>query len=447
MNTPICDFVAKYVKNKTCRLHMPGHKGKSLLGFEKFDLTEIDGADCLYHADGIIKESQLNASKLFGCHTFYSTEGSSLCIRAMLYLALKLNAEKSARPYVLATRNVHKSFVSALGLLDLDVEWLYPKNDTSYLSCPITPNDLRDFLSKAKTLPIALFITSPDYLGNTLDISAISKVCKEFNLLCLVDNAHGAYLKFLEPSIHPIDLGADMCCDSAHKTLPALTGAGYLHISHSAPSFLVEYAQKALSLFASTSPSYLILQSLDMTNKYLANGYKDKLNKFIDKIDQLKRSLTNAGYVLRGNEKLKLTIDAKSYGYLASEINKILNANGFFVEFYDDDYIVMMFTLETDIKCINKLQKVLLSIPKKTKIDTISPSLKQPSVATAVKKALTSKTEIVSVDNAKGRIFADLSVSCPPAIPIAVCGEILDDNAIEMLKYYKITHCEVIKQD
>ena len=87
MTTPICDFVRSYAEQKAIRLHMPGHKGTDILGFEALDITEIDGADSLYEADGIIAQSEANATQLFGCDTFYSTEGSSQCIRAMLYLA------------------------------------------------------------------------------------------------------------------------------------------------------------------------------------------------------------------------------------------------------------------------------------------------------------------------------------------------------------------------
>ena len=89
MNTPICDFVRKYAESRTLRLHMPGHKGVRLLGMEQSDITEICGADSLYEAEGIIRESEENASSLFGAHTFYSAEGSSLAIRALLYLVLQ----------------------------------------------------------------------------------------------------------------------------------------------------------------------------------------------------------------------------------------------------------------------------------------------------------------------------------------------------------------------
>ena len=124
METPICNFVRKYADSEAIRLHMPGHKGKNILGLEALDITEIDGADSLYEANGIIRQSEENAGRLFGCPTFYSTEGSSQCIRAMLYLAMLHAKEQGKRPVIAAGRNAHKTFLTGAALLDLDVRWL-----------------------------------------------------------------------------------------------------------------------------------------------------------------------------------------------------------------------------------------------------------------------------------------------------------------------------------
>ena len=219
MTTPIADFIENYIKNDMSRLHMPGHKGT----LYSEDITEVKGADALYEADGIIAKSEQNATKIFGTkQTLYSTEGSSQCIKAMLMLALNNRENKSERPLVLAARNVHKAFISAAALIDFDVKWLMPKTTDSLCKCIISKEQLKETLENSAKKPNAVYITSPDYLGNIADIRGLSEVCKEFDIPLLVDNAHGAYLKFL--GNHPIDLGADMCCDSAHKTLPVLTG-------------------------------------------------------------------------------------------------------------------------------------------------------------------------------------------------------------------------------
>lgn len=444
MDTPIKDFVEKYVSSKTERLHMPGHKGSSVMGIEQYDLTEIDGADSLYNANGIIEKSQKNASTLFNAYTFYSTEGSSLSIRAMLYLALK-NSNNKKDAFVLAGRNAHKSFVSAVGLLGLGVKWIYPDNAQGYLSCNITSNQIENILTNLETKPIALYLTSPDYLGNILDIEAIAKVCKKFGILLLVDNAHGAYLKFLEKSKHPIDLGADMSCDSAHKTLPALTGAGYLHLSKTLHKELVDLAPTATSLFGSTSPSYLILQSLDILNETLSSNYSQSLINYTKQLDQLKNYLSDLGYTLLGNEKLKLTLNAKEYGYYGQEINQYLKSFGIMCEFYDKDYLVLMFSPSSGTSAIDKLKNALTKLPKKPKINELPPQFCQPNAVLTIRQALLADTEKVPVDKAEGRIFADVCFSCPPAVPVMVCGEKIDKRTIKSLKYYGVEQCLVVK--
>lgn len=457
MNTPIVDFVKKYVEDaNTLRLHMPGHKGCELLGFESYDITEIPGADALYEASGIIAQSEYHASELFGARTFYSTEGSSLCIRAMLYLALinsrdkQEGISKKKRPWVLAGRNAHKTFLSAVALLDLDVEWLYPKEEESYLSCQVTAEDVEKILSEKRAcgedIPIAVYLTSPDYLGNRVDISAIAKVCHKYGILLLVDNAHGAYLKFLPKSEHPMDLGADMCCDSAHKTLPALTGAAYLHVGkHLSESYGMQ-AKNAMALFGSTSPSYLILQSLDMVNPYLAEDYKEKLKTFVAHIDAMKIKLQQAGFRLIGNEPLKITIDAKAYGYTGYELAEKLSEKSLVCEFADPDYMVLMVTPEIEAEGLLRLENALCEISKKTMKgnETHGPLFHPQEKVMSVREAIFSRSEILPIEQCEGRILSAATVGCPPAVPIVICGEVIDQHAIECFRYYGIEKCCVV---
>lgn len=447
MKTPVCDFVRKYAESESLRLHMPGHKGKRLLGFESLDITEIEGADVLYSAKGIIRDSEENASTIFGtAKTMYSAEGSSLSIRAMLYLASLWGRSEGKDMTVIAARNAHRVFMSGCALLDLDVEWMYGESN-SLCSCNINAEILEKAISDTERIgkkPFAVYLTSPDYLGNMLDISALSSVCRRHGILCLVDNAHGAYLGFLKSSKHPIALGAHMCADSAHKTLPAITGAAYLHISKDAPLLLCEQAERALSLFASTSPSYLILQSLDALNAYLADGYREKLSKFIPKVNALKERLSSKGYSLVGDEPLKLTVKAGAYGYTGEELGNILLENGIVCEFCDRDYIVMMLTPEIDDRELSHLSDTLTSIQKKTPLSESAPSIAAHEKALSIREALMAKSITLPLTQCKGRILADAAFSCPPAIPIVVCGELMDDSAIEAMTYYGITECRVV---
>lgn len=445
MTTPVCDFVRSYAAKNPLRLHMPGHKGVSLLGFEDMDITEIDGADSLYEAEGIIAESEANASALFGCDTFYSTEGSSQCIRAMLFLAC-MSEENAQKPLVLAGRNAHKTFLSAAALLDFDTQWLYGENSSSYLSCDISAEYLERAIASAERKPAAVYITSPDYLGSTADIKSLAAVCHSHGVLLLVDNAHGAYLKFLLQSQHPVDLGADMCCDSAHKTLPVLTGGAYLHIAPSVREKLSPLAKNALAMFGSTSPSYIIMQSLDMANKYIADGYSRKLSQCCERVSGVKKLLEDNGFELSGNEPLKITIAAKAYGYTGKELADILKEKDIVCEFSDPDFIVFMFTPETTPQQLRYFTEVICGIPRREAVKTVPPRFSRPKAAMPVRKAAFSPSEEISVKDAVGRVLAAETVGCPPAVPIVVCGEVIDSTSVGCFEYYGTEKCRVVKE-
>ena len=446
MNAPICDFVKKFNKKHSVRFHVPGHKGKKFIGNEHLDITEITNADTLFNAQGIILESQQNASSLFGCTTFYSTEGSSLSIRAMLHLICLYAKVNNKATKILSLRNVHKSFLSACALLNVDVDWINTNSqNNSYLSQNFSLEDLDAYLQKTKTKPVAFYITSPNYLGEMVDVYSIANICHKHGILLAVDCAHGSYLKFLKNSQFPIDLGADICCSSAHKTLPVLTGGAYLHISHNAPKIFIEEASNSLSLFGSTSPSYLILQSLDNLNKYLATSYRNKLENHIVEVENLKAKISLLGIEQISNERQKITLATKSFGYLASDFAEILSKNNIEVEFFDKDFIVLMTSPFIRKKDLKKLYSTLSKIKKLSPIAEKPPKIEPFEKALSISETLMKETEIVSIDQCENRIYAQLNHSCPPAIPILICGEKINKNAIEIFKYYGVTHCKVVK--
>ncbi|MBQ8885953.1 MAG: PLP-dependent transferase [Clostridia bacterium] len=443
MKTPILDFIRSYAARGALRLHMPGHKGHGALGVETFDITEIDGADSLYEANGIIAESEGNASRLFGSATYYSTEGSSQCIRAMLYLALKY-AGKDGRGLILAGRNAHKSFLSAAILLDFDIQWLTGKAG-SYLSCAVDGETLSAAIENAPEKPVAVYLTSPDYLSNVLDIEALSAVCKRHGVLLLVDNAHGAYLKFLPKSLHPIDLGADMCADSAHKTLPVLTGGAYLHVSEKL-SFSKDEVKNALALFGSTSPSYLTLASLDCANAVLETDFPESICAFLPKLAACKARLEAHGFRFHGSEPLKLTLHAKAYGYSGGALAALLEKEGIVSEFADPDFVTFMLSPSIGETGLKSLERALFSLPKKPFDETMPPAFILPERVYTPREAAFLKKERIETANSLGRVLASVTVACPPAVPIVVCGERMDGNALRLFEYYGIAECEVVQE-
>lgn len=423
---------------------MPGHKGKNRLGCEEYDITEIVGADNLFSPEGIIKESEKNAASLFGtAHTFYSAEGSTLAIKAMLATALS-GSPRVKKKTVLAARNVHKSFIYAAAMLDFEVRWIQ-KGSGHLCEAEINVDTLKSALDSDCVFD-AVYITSPDYLGNIYDIKAISKVCKERGIPLLVDNAHGAYLAFMSPSAHPIALGADMCCDSAHKTLPVLTGGAYLHVSKSASAKYLERARSMLALFASTSPSYLILQSLDLCNEYLASGYEERLRDTLLKIDATKQKLRESGIAVIDSEPLKITLHTSEFGYTGYEISEVLRSFGIEIEFFDEEYAVMMATPENTDCDFDVLVKALSSLEKRTKTESEKIDLLPHVACMSVRDAIFSPCETVLAKESLGRICASPTVSCPPAVPIVISGERIETSDVSLFKKHGISEIQVVKE-
>lgn len=442
MKTPIVSFLKSYQEKSPVRMHMPGHKGAGILGFEGMDLTEIYGADELFAAEGIIKESEQNASNLFGCPTYYSTQGSTLCIQTMCTILCQDAKSKGKKPKILAGRNAHRSFIHAAALLDFEIEWLYGNSD--YLSCKIHAEDLEKAI--IESLPTAVYLTNPDYLGNLLDIQSLASVCKKHNVLLAIDNAHGAYLRFLEPSLHPIDLGADLCCDSAHKTLPVLTGGAYLHLSDSLNQVWKNDVKHFMEYFSSTSPSYLIMASLDATNEVLDTTFRNSLFECIQRVDGLKNTLVQYGYTILSGEPMKITISTKEFGYTGNEIANLLMECDIYPEFYDSDYIVLMpspYNTKDDLK---RLETCLCGIERKPILVNKPPKLEQSKKAMNVRQALFSSSITLDVSKSLGQVCSSVTVSCPPAILPVIPGEVISESSIEVMKYYGIETVRVVKE-
>lgn len=442
MKTPIVSFLRSYQEKSPVRMHMPGHKGAGILGFEGMDLTEIYGADELFAAEGIIKESEQNASSLFGCPTYYSTQGSTLCIQTMCTILCQDAKSKGKTPKILAGRNAHRSFIHAAALLDFEIEWLYGNSD--YLSCKIHAEDLEKAIIESH--PTAVYLTNPDYLGNLLDIKSLASVCKKHNVLLAIDNAHGAYLRFLEPSLHPIDLGADLCCDSAHKTLPVLTGGAYLHLSESLNQVWKNDVKHFMEYFSSTSPSYLIMASLDAANEVLDTTFRNSLSECVRSVASLKNTLVQHGYTILSGEPMKITISTKEFGYTGNEIANLLMECDIYPEFYDSDYIVLMpspYNTKDDLK---QLETCLCGIDRKPILMNKPPKLEQSKKAMNVRQALFSSSITLDVSKSLGQVCSSVTVSCPPAILPVIPGEVISESSIEVMKYYGIETVRVVKE-
>ena len=386
----------------------------------------------------------------------------------MLFLALQAAPQTGKRPVLLAARNAHKALLYAAALLDFDVEWLWPAPEDSgaLCSCPVPAAKLADALhalAQQDRKPFGVYVTSPDYLGGVQDIAALAAVCRAQDVPLLVDNAHGAYLRFLPENRHPIALGAAMCCDSGHKTLPVVTGGAYLHLGKNAPIQDEAAVRNALALFGSTSPSYLILQSLDKCNQVLSEGYPLRLLQCCGHLTRLRRELNEAaearhcpGPLALDGEPLKVTLDAAVLGMTGTELAEALRRAAIECEYADPRYLVLMFTPENPPRdgkrLVSALQQLIAALPD----ELPQPEALQGEFAAleqqlhtrcSIRQAVFAPQERLPVAQAEGRVCAMPTVSCPPAIPIAVSGDVITPAAVRLMQRYHVTEVSVLREN
>ena len=428
ISTPIHDFLRAYSAENPVRCHMPGRKGAD------FDITEIDGADSLYESSGIIRSSEENASLLFGSgKTLFSCGGSTLAIQTMLAAA---KASFPGRTRVAASRFCHRSLVSACALLGLEIDWILPQ---SFLSCNVTVKAAED---KITDRTLCLFVQSVDYYGGECDIGDLSLLCRAKKIPLLVDNAHGAYLTFTP--FHPLKQGADMTADSAHKTLPCLTGGAYLHISKAAVQTFGERAKELMALFGSTSPSYLILDSLDLCNRHIAEE-KEHAESVFAEVKKLKTSLMTAGYKLRKSDMLRITIDARKYGYGGFELSSLLRQNGVSAELADSRYVVLLFSTGQSLSDFPRILEAAKKIARKPEISCSEPAFTLPTAVLSPRDALFSPSEEIPLSEAEGRVCASAACPCPPCVPLIMPGELFTASAVELMRAYGAEKVRVVR--
>ncbi len=435
---PLTAYLTEYQQQNTIRAHMPGHKGYAPANFSMpadlyaWDITEISGADSLFEADGILLRSEQRTAAVYGDGACcWSAGGSTLCMQAML---AQMRAQGRT---VIAARTVHRAFLNACILLGLSVRWVFPRSG-GVISGEYAPEDFAAALRTAQDAGErpCVYVTSPDYLGNLQDIAALSAVCRRFDAPLLVDNAHGAHLAFLTENRHPMALGADYCCDSAHKMLPALTGAAILHCRNAAEATDLK---RCMQLFGSTSPSYLILQSLESCTAFLETEGRAEIRRCEAQAASLRQALASQ-YRFVGEEPLHLTIAADGH-----ELAAQLRAHGVECEYEDASHLVLLLSPAMTNADFERLKSALAAcrpLPPRP-----VPSLPQPMEAACdLRTAALSAWEMVPLSAAEGRICGPVQVPCPPAVPIAVSGERLTKPWLALMAYYGLQEIAVMQE-
>lgn len=426
--TPLYNLLSDHYELERSSFHTPGHKygGFFPLDLLRLDYTELPETDSLYEASGIILESEKLLTRLFHSkRTMISSGGCTLAIQAML----KLAREKGNK--MLFGRNSHRSAVNTAALLGISPVWIMPQGDGKFTG-RIMPENVYSALSQDSDI-CAVYITSPTYYGEISDIATIAKICHEYGVLLLVDNAHGSHLAFMSKNLHPINLGADISACSMHKTMPVLTGGAVLNIGN---ENLIENAKSAMSLFGSTSPSYPIMCSLELCADYMMNrGGIEEYIKCERRVAKIKKLAQEKGIKQPDGvcDPLRICLNTASVGLVGNEQLDYFRGNNIDCEFCDGENAVLICSPFNTGEDFDRIENAIEDMPQKT------PKLREhnisiPKTAMPIREAMLSNNEFVSINDSNGRIAADTACPCPPGIPVIMPGEIIDKNIIDCLK-------------
>lgn len=450
MNTPIYNVIRKYADSGILPFHMPGHKlGRGLLAEflsapAALDITEIPGMDYLHQPTGIIKEAQDLAAKAFGAkNTYFLVNGSTCGIYAMIRTICRPGES------LLVARDCHKSVIYGMMLAGVDPVYIMPEYDSSLcISTGITPEKL-DRLLDANRNVAGVLITRPNYYGICSDIKSVAAIVHSYGKVLAVDEAHGAHLRFGNRlPVCAMDAGADICVQSAHKTLPALTQGAYLHVGSKAID--IERLQYFLKLNQTSSPSYLIMASLDMAREIMQENGCKLLDDLIDVIESNKASVSDkaicfaGGFSGRGFETDKTRITANVgrlgiTGYMAEKmLREMCNIQ---VEMSDLSNIVCIATIADTEETIGQLFSgfgELVKIydgnqPLEAAKIGLGCDIRNTCKITDFEAVMQAGSEWTRLGNSVGRISKDIIAPYPPGIPVLCPGELISREAVEFL--------------
>ena len=446
---PLWTALERIRREDLARFYMPGHKGRMPEPFAQaalYDVTEIAGADNLYECTGAIRaleEELADAYRVGDC--LLSAGGSTLCIQTMLYLA------RSRGSTVICGRIIHRSAVAAMGLLGLDPCWL-PGHIASRregipgIALPPTPEDVEAAIA-AHPDAGSVYITSPDYFGQMANVADIAEVCHRAGKVLLVDNAHGAHLRCFRAALHPMSVGADFCCDSLHKNLPALTGAAVLHLAD--PDYYRE-AKYAMSLFGSTSPSYLIMLSAESALESIT----EKAGEFWELsgvVEELRRDAGELGYdVVKAfvRDPIRLALGFESLGHTPESFGRFLRSRGVEPEYLDRTVAVFMLSPRNTPLEIDRLRSALAGAAKSRSLlpeHRYPATIRLPRQLLSVSEAMARREVELPAASCPGRVSARVVSSCPPGIPMLVPGEEITAQTVRFLQSSGIESIFVVR--
>jgi len=467
MSAPIIDKFNEFNNRKHFSFHMPGHKGKREFipdDLLSFDITEIDGFDNLHKPKGIIAESERLCSKLFGAdYSFYLVNGSTSGIMAAI-TALCKRGDK-----ILVARNCHKSVYNGIILSGAIPIYVMPNSTFFGTSGVVSPLDFEKALGEYSDIKAAI-ITSPNYEGLCSDIKSIASILRKKNIPLIVDEAHGAHFAFSDKFPDTaLSLGGDIVIQSLHKTLPVLTQCSVLHIKSDIVD--INKVARAVSMFTSTSPSYIFMAVMDNCQKLLSEkaeiffkSYTDNLEYFYEQTVNLKtiKILTKSDII--GNTsafdndfgKIIALIDNKNIISVEKSLRKYYNINVetrgvehilFMTSFCDkrEDFFVLENALrELDCSLLSDFSSRKNFCLENERILREKSENDRPVCVMPPSEAFYSKYESVNFEDSMGLVSGEFIIPYPPGIPIIVPGELITPRIIEKVRLFQKSGIEII---
>ncbi|MDF2540980.1 MAG: Arginine/lysine/ornithine decarboxylase [Herbinix sp.] len=452
----------EYSKEDDYPMHMPGHKRNcDLIGMVnpyEIDITEIDGFDNLHHPEGVLRKLSERIAALYGAkRSFPLINGSTAGNLAGIAAATK------RRDKVLVARNAHKSIYHGLMLRDLNPMYLYPEIIPQYsIHGGILPEKIEAMLINHPDISLVV-ITSPTYEGVLSDVGAIAKIVHRYGARLMVDEAHGAHLgfhkEFPESAVHQ---GADIVIQSFHKTLPSLTQTAVLHCNDLT---LTSDLERFLGIYQSSSPSYVLMASIDLCTSLLEEKGEGLFDEFhqnlehfyasiegLNNLTVLKKSIVGS-YGIYDLDPSKVTILTAGTTRTGHEIAGLLKQKYHIVPEMDSyDYLLCMTTIGDKKDGLERLSSALMEIDRELEQEVFLEELAQPcktlqsginlegSVQIPPEQAaLEQKMEQVALSESCGKIVGSF-VSCyPPGIPIILPGEVMTEELIDSIIKAKAT--------
>lgn len=445
--------LSAYAASDYYGFHMPGHKRRmGQLGDPyQIDITEIYGFDDLHHpqAEGILLKAEERAARLYGAEeTHFLINGSTAGILSAISGCTHFGGE------LLMARNSHRSAYHGAGLQNLRLWYLYPRcaDDSLWINGRILSTDVENFLQEHSKIE-AVFITSPTYEGICTDVKAVAKVCHNHGVPLIVDQAHGAHFPFSE--YFPEDAlkaGADVVIQSVHKTLPALTQTALLHIQGKLIDR--EKLHYYLSVYQSSSPSYVLMASIDSCMEQLeAQGdalyeaYIRRLKRFRSSCEDLrhlkllgKESFKKAAIYDFDNSRLVISVeDAHITG--EALMQKLRIQYHLEMEMATKGYVVGISTVADQEEDLQRLSSALHTLDATFNGEqdgakkVIGQKLLKVDMAMPLRMAIEQEKEWVEISKAEDRIAGKYLYLYPPGIPLVVSGERLTGELCNQIKY------------